>query len=153
VLRAQTAAANTALSTQAKVDESALRKQEHDRMPELLRLAAEVRARVRLSGTQWDVLRLDWEVSRLKFLRNLTDRGFGADRGHRRESDGAAPIAVAAKRLRSFAPHTQHVEEPAMNHSILTCGRTTHLKIVAVALITAVLCATVGLKARLDESA
>ena len=35
-----------------------------------------------------------------------------------------------------------------MNHSILTCGRTTHLKIVAVALITAVLCATVGLKAR-----
>ena len=39
-----------------------------------------------------------------------------------------------------------------MNHSILTCGRTTHLKIVAVALITAVLCATVGLKARLDES-
>ena len=46
VLRAQTAAANTALSTQAKVDESALRKQEHDRMPELLRLAAEVRARL-----------------------------------------------------------------------------------------------------------
>ena len=47
VLRAQTAAANTALSTQAKVDESALRKHEHDRMPELLRLAAEeVRARL-----------------------------------------------------------------------------------------------------------
>ena len=46
VLRAQTAAANTALSTQAKVDETALRKQEHDRMPELLRLAAEVRARL-----------------------------------------------------------------------------------------------------------
>jgi hypothetical protein len=46
VLRAQTAAANTALSTQAKVDESALRKQEYDRMPELLRLAAEVRARL-----------------------------------------------------------------------------------------------------------
>ena len=39
-----------------------------------------------------------------------------------------------------------------MNHSILTCGRTTHLKIVAVALITALLLATVGLKARLDES-
>ena len=57
-------------------------------------------------------------------------------------------LAVAATRLRSFAPHAQHVEEPAMNHSILTCGRTTHLKIVAVALITAVLCATVGLKAR-----
>ena len=46
VLRAQTAAANTALSTQAKVDESALRKQEYDRMPELLRLAAEVRAKL-----------------------------------------------------------------------------------------------------------
>ena len=42
----QTAAANTALSTQAKVDETALRKQEHDRMPELLRLAAEIRARL-----------------------------------------------------------------------------------------------------------
>ena len=39
-----------------------------------------------------------------------------------------------------------------MNHSIVTCGRTTHLKIVAVALITAVLCATVGLKDRLHES-
>ena len=46
VLRAQTAAANTALSTQAKVDESALRKHEADRMPELLRLAAEVRAKL-----------------------------------------------------------------------------------------------------------
>ena len=46
VLRAQTAAANTALSTQARVDETALRKQEYDRMPELLRLAAEVRARL-----------------------------------------------------------------------------------------------------------
>jgi hypothetical protein len=28
-----------------------------------------------------------------------------------------------------------------MNHSMLTCGRITHLKIVAVALIAAVLCA------------
>src|ERR1700674_4878801 len=43
-------------------------------------------------------------------------------------------------------------EEPAMNHSMLTCGRTAHLKIVAVALIAAVLFATVGLKARLDDS-
>ena len=39
-----------------------------------------------------------------------------------------------------------------MNHSMLTCGRTTHLKIVAVALIAAVLFATVGLKARLDDA-
>jgi len=39
-----------------------------------------------------------------------------------------------------------------MNHSMLTCGRTTHLKIVAVVLIAAVLFATVGLKARLDDS-
>ena len=46
VLRAQTAAANTALLTQTKVDETALRKHEADRMPELLRLAAEVRARL-----------------------------------------------------------------------------------------------------------
>ena len=37
-----------------------------------------------------------------------------------------------------------------MNHSMLTCGRTTHLKIVAVALIAAVLFAAVGLKERLD---
>jgi hypothetical protein len=42
VLRAQTAAANTALSTQAKVDETALRRQSVDRMPEILRLVAEV---------------------------------------------------------------------------------------------------------------
>jgi len=39
-----------------------------------------------------------------------------------------------------------------MNHSMLTCGRTTHLKIVAVALIAAALFATVGLKARSGES-
>jgi hypothetical protein len=39
-----------------------------------------------------------------------------------------------------------------MNDSMLTCGRTTHLKIVAVALIAAVLFATVGLKAWLDDS-
>ena len=39
-----------------------------------------------------------------------------------------------------------------MNHSILTCGRTTHLKIVAVALMTAMLFATVGLRTRLDDS-
>jgi hypothetical protein len=39
-----------------------------------------------------------------------------------------------------------------MNHSMLTCGRTTHLRIVAVALIAAVLFTTVGLKARLDDS-
>jgi hypothetical protein len=39
-----------------------------------------------------------------------------------------------------------------MNHSMLTCGRTTHLKIVAVALIAAALFATVGLKARMDDS-
>jgi len=39
-----------------------------------------------------------------------------------------------------------------MNHSMLTCGRTTHLKIMAVALIAAVLFTTVGLRARLDDS-
>lgn len=39
-----------------------------------------------------------------------------------------------------------------MNHSMLTCGRTTHLKIVAVALIAAALFATLGLKARPDDS-
>jgi hypothetical protein len=38
-----------------------------------------------------------------------------------------------------------------MNHSMLTCGRTTHLKIVTVALIAAALVATVGLTARLDD--
>jgi hypothetical protein len=44
VLRSQTTAAGVALNTQLRADEVALRKQEHDRMPELLRLAAEVRA-------------------------------------------------------------------------------------------------------------
>jgi hypothetical protein len=43
LLRAQTAAAGVALTTQCKVDETTLRKQSIDRMPELLRLAAEVR--------------------------------------------------------------------------------------------------------------
>ena len=38
-----------------------------------------------------------------------------------------------------------------MNHSMLTCGRTTHLKIVAVALIAAALVTTVGLTGRLDD--
>jgi len=38
-----------------------------------------------------------------------------------------------------------------MNHSMLTCGWTTHLKIVAVALAAAVLVAAVGLKALPDE--
>jgi hypothetical protein len=46
VLRSQTTAAGVALNTQVRVDEVALRKQEHDRVPELLRLAAEVRARL-----------------------------------------------------------------------------------------------------------
>ena len=46
LLRSQTTAAGVALNTQVRVDEVALRKQEHDRMPELLRLAAEVRARL-----------------------------------------------------------------------------------------------------------
>jgi hypothetical protein len=39
-----------------------------------------------------------------------------------------------------------------MNHSMLTCGWTTHLKIVAVALIAAVLVAAVGINARLDDA-
>jgi hypothetical protein len=46
LLRSQTTAAGVALNTQVRVDEVALRKQEYDRMPELLRLAAEVRARL-----------------------------------------------------------------------------------------------------------
>jgi hypothetical protein len=46
LLRSQTTAAGVALNTQVRVDEVALRKQERDRMPELLRLAAEVRARL-----------------------------------------------------------------------------------------------------------
>jgi hypothetical protein len=46
----------------------------------------------------------------------------------------------------------QQLEEPAMNHSMLTCGRTTHLKIVAVALIAAAVFAAIGLKGRLDDS-
>jgi hypothetical protein len=46
LLRSQTTAAGVALNTQVRVDEVALRKQEQDRMPELLRLAAEVRARL-----------------------------------------------------------------------------------------------------------
>jgi hypothetical protein len=39
-----------------------------------------------------------------------------------------------------------------MNHSMLTCGWTTHLKIVAVALFAVMLVAIVGFKARLDDS-
>ncbi len=42
VLRAQTSAANTALTTQVRVDDMALRRQAVNRMPELLRLVAEV---------------------------------------------------------------------------------------------------------------
>jgi hypothetical protein len=38
-----------------------------------------------------------------------------------------------------------------MNHSMLTCGRTTHLKIVAVALVAAALVTTVGLTGRVDD--
>jgi hypothetical protein len=45
----------------------------------------------------------------------------------------------------------EQLEEPAMNHSMLTCGWTTHLKIVGVALVAAALVATVGLKARPDD--
>ena len=40
-----------------------------------------------------------------------------------------------------------------MNHSMLTCGRTTHLKILAVALIAVALVTTVGLTTRLDKPA
>jgi hypothetical protein len=46
LLRAQTAAAGVALTTQVRVDENQLRKQLPDRLPELLRLAAEVRAQM-----------------------------------------------------------------------------------------------------------
>jgi hypothetical protein len=42
ILRAQNAAANTALATQVKVDETALRRQQLDRLPALLKLADEV---------------------------------------------------------------------------------------------------------------
>jgi hypothetical protein len=39
-----------------------------------------------------------------------------------------------------------------MNHSMLTCGVTTHIKIVAVALVAAALVATAGLMGRLDDA-
>jgi hypothetical protein len=39
-----------------------------------------------------------------------------------------------------------------MNHSMLTCGWTTHIKIVVVALTAALLVATAGVKAQLDDS-
>jgi hypothetical protein len=39
-----------------------------------------------------------------------------------------------------------------MNYSMLTCGWTTHLKIVTVALVAALLVATVGLRARVDDA-
>ena len=38
-----------------------------------------------------------------------------------------------------------------MNHSMLTCGVTTHIKVVAVALVAAALVATAGLTGRLDD--
>ena len=44
VLRAKNATITTALSVQAKVDENALRKQAIDRMPEIMKLVAEVTA-------------------------------------------------------------------------------------------------------------
>jgi hypothetical protein len=46
VLRAQTAAANTTLTTQTRVDERALRQREIDRLPELLELVRQVQARL-----------------------------------------------------------------------------------------------------------
>jgi hypothetical protein len=53
VLRAQTSAANTALTVQAKVDETALRRQAVDRLPELLRLMEQVRAELPPPGWLW----------------------------------------------------------------------------------------------------
>lgn len=46
VLRAQVGAANTALTTQVKVDETALRRQALDRLPALLKLVNETAARL-----------------------------------------------------------------------------------------------------------
>jgi len=46
VLRAQTAAANTVINAQIKVDENKLRRQAVDRMPELLRLIREEEERL-----------------------------------------------------------------------------------------------------------
>jgi hypothetical protein len=46
VLRAKTSVITTALSTQAKVDETRLRRQTVDRMPEILKLVEEVRKRL-----------------------------------------------------------------------------------------------------------
>jgi hypothetical protein len=46
VLRAQTAAANTTLTTQTRVDESALRQREIDRLPALLELVRQVQTRL-----------------------------------------------------------------------------------------------------------
>ncbi len=44
VLRAKTSLVSTVMATQAKVEETALRRQTADRLPALLKLAAEVRA-------------------------------------------------------------------------------------------------------------
>jgi hypothetical protein len=46
VLRAQTTAANTALTVQAKVDDLALRRAAVDRMPEILKMVAEVQRKL-----------------------------------------------------------------------------------------------------------
>jgi hypothetical protein len=46
IVRAKTSLINTVMSTQAKVEETALRRQQTDRMPELLKLAEEVRKRL-----------------------------------------------------------------------------------------------------------
>ena len=44
ILRAKNSVITTAMSTQAKVEQTMLRRQQLDRMPELLKLAEEVRA-------------------------------------------------------------------------------------------------------------
>lgn len=48
IIRAQVSTITTVLSTQAKVDEARLRRQNVDRLPELLKLVAEVEARLPL---------------------------------------------------------------------------------------------------------
>lgn len=50
VLRAQTTAANTALSTQSRVDDMALRRAAIDRLPEILKLVAQIEKRLPPGG-------------------------------------------------------------------------------------------------------
>jgi hypothetical protein len=61
LMRAHTTLVNTFMSTQAKVDETRLRRQQFDRLPELLRLVNETQARLPVvpSGPVVDLVAAD----------------------------------------------------------------------------------------------